>query len=423
MKKTILAAAILSVLSPAAYAQAEFSLNSVSLEGVRAVQASAPAMAVAPAQQKSAALPSGLDVSLKLPFAALNRKLSELTGEAMQPGVAFQISDPTAPVFSRSGEHVVLQNLIFDLGGIEVVPTATLKPWFEGVNRLAIKVVNVEADIAFGPNKSLPQIDKNELMAMAFEKVTAAVLASMNNAFAKNKVALRAEDVLAFAYDKPSWTLRVRINPTFIAPLLPGLVRDINLTHFGLSDEGFSLSMKSGSAVNLSAVPGYNLGLSDGLLTSFVAGYTAGSDFDIAPEGRDGGIRFRADGVTEFAGKIYARDFFLKPNVYFSAKIKPEVTATNTIKMKVQRVDVDKAYGIGVPGFLNNWLQGKIVSSVVEEILNNKSLAKVMTAKKISDDTVKLTLKDAAVLPSFAQGMKINGMRVAHGVLYLAFEL
>ena len=173
----------------------------------------------------------------------------------------------------------------------------------------------------------------------------------------------------------------------------------------------------------IAKLPGYNLALSDGLLDNFISQFTKGTDFEFHPKGHEGGLKFRADGRLELAGKIYARSAFGKPNVYFKATILPELTGPNTLRVRVERVDVDQAYGIGIPGFLNNWIQGKVISSITEALTTNPDLAKVMTARKLDDKTVEIILKNSAFMPSFAKGAVIRNLKVGNGLLYLGFDL
>ena len=84
---------------------------------------------------------------------------------------------------------------------------------------------------------------------------------------------------------------------------------------------------------------------------------------------------------------------------------------------------MDQAYGIGLPGFINNWLQGKMTSSVVDTLTKNPALAKVMTARKLDDKTVEIVLKNSAFMPSFAKGAVIRNLKVGNGLLYLGFDL
>ena len=253
--------------------------------------------------------------------------------------------------------------------------------------------------------------------------MTTGMVEAMDSAFAANKVRLRAANVLNFAYDRKSWTMRAAITPNFVAPLLPGLISDVNLTAFSFDAGGFALSVKSGSAASIAQLPGYNLAMSDGLITKFILQYTKGSDFNLMPEGREGGVKFRGDARMEVAGKALVTSMPLKPNVYFKAEMLPALTRDNVITLRFEKVTVEKAYGIGIPGFVNNWLQGTIISSVIKTLLTNADLAKVVTARKLDDKTVELTLKNSAFLPSFAKGALIKNLKIGNGLMYLGFEL
>jgi len=422
MKKFLLAFIAAANLASAGFAGG-FDLNGVSVSDLKASQDSlqavpAPANPELLGMDKSPNLPSPvLDLTIKLPFASLSSRLKELPGIKMQP------INPGAPILFKQGDNIAFSNVAVDYNGIEVEPTLLIRPVFEGENKLSIKVVKVEADVAFGPNKALPQqLDKDGLMEMVMTNLTTGMLESMDEAFAKNKVPLKAKDVLTFSYDRRSWTLRANVNPNFIAPLMPNLISNVSLRNFTFDAEGFALSVKSGS-MNAVQQPGYNLAVSDGLLDNFIFQFTKQGDFEFHPKGHEGGLKFRQDGRLEVAGKIYARDVFGKPNVYFKAIILPELIGPNTLRVKVDRVEVDQAYGIGIPGFINNWIQGKVIRSITETLTTNPELAKVMTATKIDDKTVRIVLKNSAFMPSFAKGAVIQKLKINNGMLYLGFEL
>ena len=422
MRKIILAAIAAVNLAAAGFA-GEYDLNSLSVSDLKASQENLQAIPVpdnpellAMDRSPNQAAPV-LDLTIKLPFLSLSSRLKELPGIKMRP------INPAAPILFKQGENIAFSNVAVDYNGIEVEPTLIIRPAFEGENKLSLKVVKVEADIAFGPNKALPQqLDKDGLMEMVMTNLTTGMLESMDAAFAKNKVALKAKDVLTFAYDRRSWTLRATVNPNFIAPLMPGLISNVSLRNFTFDAEGFALSVKTGS-LNAAQLPGYNLAVSDGLLDNFIAQFTKQGDFEFHPQGHEGGLKFRADGRLEVAGKIYARDVFGKPNVFFKATILPELIGPNTLRVKVERVDVDKAYGIGIPGFINNWIQGKVIRSITETLTTNPELAKVMTATKLDDKTVRIVLKNSAFMPSFAKGSVIQRLKITNGLLYLGFDL
>lgn len=421
MKKLILSLIAAAGLTASAFAE-DFNLNSLNVADMKAseqaVDMDVPAPEELASVTKSPNMPApALDMTIKLPFKALSQRVAELPQARIQP------IDPSAPILFRQGDHIAFSNVTVDYNGIEAEPTILIKPFFEGNNKLAIKVMKVEADIAFGPKSVGPQLDKNGLMEMVMNSLTAGMLGAMDKAFAANKVQLRARDVLVFSYDRKSWTLHAAVTPGFVAPLLPGLISNVTLSNFSFDDSGFALSVKSGSAASIAQLPGYNLAMSDGLITNFILKYSAGSDFDLMPAGRDGGVKFRADGRVELAGKALVRSLPLKPNVYFKAEVTPVLTRNNTISLRFERITVEQAYGIGIPGFVNNWLQGTILSNVIKTLTTNSELAKVMTARKLDDKTVELTLKNSAFLPSFARGAVIRNLKIGNGLMYLGFEL
>lgn len=422
MKKLILSIIASAGLAGQAFAGG-FGLESVKASDLRGSQDEMPAVPAAQAVllggDRSPNMPAAaLDMTVKLPFKDLSSRLASL------PLIKLQPIDANSPMLFKEGDHISLSNVTVDYNGIEVEPTIQIKPVFEGENRLSIKVVKVEADVAFGPKAAFgAQLDKDGLMELVMTKVSEGMLQAMDSALAKNRAGIKAADVLKFSYDRKSWNLRAQVDPGFVAPLLPGLIENVTLRNFTFDGEGFALSVKTGSANAIAQLPGYNLAVSDGMLDNFIAKYTKATDFEFHPKGHEGGLKFRGDGRLEVAGKIYARDVFGKPNVYFKATILPVYAGPNTLKVKVERVDIDQAYGIGIPGFINGWLQGKIISSLMKTLTTNPQLTKVMTARQLDDKTVQITLKNSAFLPSFAQGAEINGLKIGNGLMYLGFHL
>ena len=423
MRKIILSAITFLYMASGASAGG-FNLDSVSISDLKGSDNSAIAAVPVPGQPaayeslagitKSPNMAPALDMSLKLPYAELNKRMVGICDD-------IKVIDQTKPVLFRQGDHIVFTNVTINFHGIDVEPTVQILPSFEANNRLAIRFPKVDADVSFGP-KGMGSINKDDLMATIADSLTASMLESMDAAFTANRVQMRAKHVLSFTYDKASWTLRASITPDFVAPLLPGLISNVSLTAFSFDDKGFTLSVKSGSGASISQMPGFNLALSDGLLTNFMRKYCEGSDFDLAPQGHDGGIKFRADGRIEVALKAHMRDMTFQPNVYAVIELTPALTAPNTIVIRFEKVRVDQAYGIGIPGFISNMLQGTALSGVVSGIMTSPDLANVMSARKLDDKTVELKLKNSAFLPSFAKGVIINKMKTGQGLMYLGFE-
>ena len=422
MKKIIYLISLMAVGSFSAFANEDFNLNSIKAESIVSNDTSLeiPEPAFTTENLNFAKAPNvqpALDLSLKLPFKEINKRLAEMDISRVRA------INPAQPILSKKNESLIFENIVIDYNGMDVEPYITLKPYFEANNKLAIKIQKIEMDVAFGPSKSLnfQQINKNEVMALAMEEITQAIKKAMDEALIKNKVPLKSKDLVAFAYEKETWILHIAINPTFISPLMPGLINNINLSAFGFDNEGFTIKAGFNSEL-IPPNPLYNLSLSDGLITNFIKKFSDGGDFEILPEGHKGGVKFRQDGKIELSGKMKVRDMLLKPNVYFTVEIKPMLISQNIIRIHFERINVDQAYGIGMPGFLNNWLQNKIISSTVNAITTNPELQKNMSARKIDDKTIEINLNNTAFLPSFIKGVKINGMKIALGLMYLAFE-
>ncbi|MCX5784140.1 MAG: hypothetical protein NTX59_00470 [Elusimicrobia bacterium] len=441
MKKTILSAITFLCMASGGFAGG-FNLDSVSIADLKDSDNVSIAVIPAPAEPVASipkdlktALALDLDMSVKIPFSELNKRMVGLAA-------IMKVLDQSKPVLFRQGDHIVFTNVTVDYKGMDIEPTILIKPSFEGENRLAIRFTKADADVALGPKgmeslsksgliagMSVPpfsriqQVNKDDLIAAIADGLTASMIESMDGSFAANKVRLRAKDVLSFTYDKASWTLRAAIKPDFVAPLLPGLVSNVSLTAFSFDDTGFTLGVKAGSGAAIDRLPGYNLALSDGLLTNFLRKCAEGGDYDLAPQDYDGGVRFRADGRVEVAFKNSMRNStYVKLDVYATIEFTPILTAPNTIAIRFEKVTVDKAYGFGIPGKLNDILQSKVIAMMVNNVMANKDLAQTMAIRKVDGNTVELKLKNSAFLPSFGKGVVINKMKIERGLMYLGFE-
>ena len=281
MKKIILPVMIFLCLSSGGFAGG-FGLESISVSDLKgSAGAVLPAMPVPDkpfaVMPKGSGLELALDMSVKIPFSEINKRMVGFA-EMMK------VIDQSKPVLSRRGENIVFTNVTISYKGLDAEPVILLKPFFEGNNRLAIRFPKVDADVVFGP-KGLNTINKDDLVAAIADSLTASMLEAMDEAFAANNVQLKAKDVLSFTYDKASWTLRAAISPDFVAPLLPGLISNVNLTAFSFDDKGFTLAVRSGPGAAMGRMAGYNLALSDGLVTNCLRNCAEGGDYDLKPKG------------------------------------------------------------------------------------------------------------------------------------------
>ena len=146
MKKIILAVVMFFSISAVTSAQNNFSLNSMAASqpenmeeispesmdgiGLEGVLLPSPAYAFIPGSKAPLITPA-LDLSIKLPFDMINERIAEVK--------EVTIINPAQPILKRSGDHLVLGNISININGMEVEPTVSIKPWFEGNNKLAIK--------------------------------------------------------------------------------------------------------------------------------------------------------------------------------------------------------------------------------------------------------------------------------------------
>ncbi|MCX5791521.1 MAG: hypothetical protein NTY45_04775 [Elusimicrobia bacterium] len=412
MKKIILTAITFLYMASGGYAGG-FALNSISAPDLKGAAAPPPSAPLA-VRTKTPELALGADMSIKIPFSELNKRMVGLAA-------MMKVLDQSKPVFFRQGEHIVFSNVTVDYHGVEAIPTVLMDPAFEGTNRLAIRFPKVDAEVGFGP-KGLDTINKDDLLAAIADGLVGSMMESMDEAFVANKAGLKARDVLSFTYDKASWTMHLAINPNFVAPLLPGLVSDISLSAFSFDDAGFTLSVAPASRAALGRMRGYNLALSDGLLTAFLRRFAGDGDYQLSGRSHAGALRFRDNGRVELELKAALKDLPLKPDVYASIEFTPALTAPNTITLRFEKVAVDQAYGIGIPDAVSSLIQSRVLKVIVDDITNSKELAKTLSARKVDERTVEFKLKNTAFLPSFAKGASITKLKVAQDLMYLGFD-
>ena len=418
MKRILLSALTFMYLAAGGYAGG-FSLNAVSLANLKdgsGVAGAAIPLPAAPFAVPQKTTPPGLaaEMTIKIPFSEINKRMAGLTA-------MMKVLEPSKPVFSRRENNIVFTNVTIDYHGVEAEPTVLLNPVFESNNRLAVHIVNMDAIADFGP-KSMDGLNKDGLLAAIADGLIGSITKSMDEAFLKNKVGLKAADLIAFSYDQASWTLYAEINPNFVAPMLPGLTSDITLTAFNFDDAGFTLGVNPCAKAAMDRMSGYNLALSDGLIAGFLRKFAQGSAYELNPRNYNGGLRFGADGRISVAVKTTMADLPLKPDVYASLEFTPALTAPNTLALRFEKVTVDRAYGITIPDAVNGLIQSKVLALIVDGIASNKELAKTMSARKTDARTVELKFRNSALLSTFAKGAAIDRLKVTQGSMYLGFE-
>lgn len=242
MTAGILAAAFLA--APAA----AFDLDSIQvpdIEGIESVSTMrAPAPRARPVQIPADEL-IGLAAEATIPFAALKRGFEQVA--ASDPRV--RIADPLLPVAARAGEFMRLQNIHIDIGGINVDPVITLKPYLEARNKIAIRVQRVQLHVEMQPDRmkaAVPQMSQEDMMAQVMEVAISGIMKAMNGFLAAEKIPFKAEDLVALRYDKAAWTLKADVKTSFVQRYLPAnLFARPDITGFGLYEKGLTLKVST----------------------------------------------------------------------------------------------------------------------------------------------------------------------------------
>lgn len=208
-----------------------FDLNSFSAGDVRAA---VPNISVqAPAARTAEDELIGVDASIRVPFKAIQKAVGEIR--------QITIMDKSAPVVSKAGDFLKISNIRLDINGIIAEPTLTLKPYFEGKDKLALRIQRIQLHAVMMPDKSRaaaqPQLTQEDMMEQIMAAVTKGIIDALNARFAAKQTPLKAEDILSFRYDKTAWTLHTALSAKFVQSYLPhGLFGDIHLTGFSFND-------------------------------------------------------------------------------------------------------------------------------------------------------------------------------------------
>jgi hypothetical protein len=234
--KIIALAAVLACGGSAA--ASDFGLEGLSADDIRSSMADIKA----PVPQAGADDLIGVDMSVRIPYKALTKAVGLMAAANKN----LVLIDPSAPVVSKSGDFLRITNFRVDQGGIIVEPTLTLKPYFEGRDKLAIRVQRVQFHASMQPDRSAPaaQLNQEDIMAQVMDVLIKSVYASITNNLKNKHIAMTAQQVMTLKYDKAAWTLHAAVSSKILYEFLPtGLVGDIHLTGFGLTDTGITLKV------------------------------------------------------------------------------------------------------------------------------------------------------------------------------------
>lgn len=240
MKKTLFNLIALALLSGNA---AAFDLAGLGADDIRASQADL--RAPAPQAQPAGDL-IGIDLNVRIPFATVKKGV-EMVAKS-EPRLT--IVDRNAPVMFKYGEFVRVTNLRFDQGGIIVLPTLTLKPYFVGTDKFAVRVQRVSMHASMEPSvKAAPamqQVSEEQVMEQVMDALIKGTHAAVGDFLKKKQIPMKAEDVVKLRYDKAAWTLHAQLSSKVLAHFVPaGLVGELHLTGFSFNDKGFVITVQT----------------------------------------------------------------------------------------------------------------------------------------------------------------------------------
>ena len=200
----------------------------------------------------------GVDLTVRIPFKALKNGMRHMA----DAGTFLTIIDPAAAVAGGSGAFMKLSNIRVNCNGIIVVPVITLKPYLEGRDRLAIRVVKLQVHASMAPDPAAashftpldnhaapdtgPDMNQEELMALVMDALIQSTYAAMNADLKENNINMKAEQILSAKYDKTDWTLRATMSPKALEYFIhPGIIGKLHLTGFAMGPTGLVLAVRT----------------------------------------------------------------------------------------------------------------------------------------------------------------------------------
>ena len=234
----------------------EFNLSSISAADLRGTEFKAASVARPQAPVSDADDSIGLDLSIRVPFKALKKVMLMVAASDKD----FSIIDPAAPVIERSGEFLKVENIRANVGGIIVEPVVMLKAYFEGRDKVAIRVQHVQVHTEMAPtpghtgtpvaipnvDPGQPEFNKEDMMADIVGIITKGITDSLDQSLIENQSPLRAKDMLVFKYDKKAWTLHTTVSAAALKRYLPaGLVGDVHMTGVSVGDTAIAIKFET----------------------------------------------------------------------------------------------------------------------------------------------------------------------------------
>jgi len=248
MKKLTFLIAITALLGGGVARAGDFDLSGLDAGDVRSAQYDFRAPApLADVSEKAAQTGSdllGLDVNIRVPYKLMKNAVTAMAATERR----LTIIDRNAAVVFKYGEFLRISNLKIDQGGIIIIPTLTLKPYFNGTDKLAVRVQRIQLHASMEPSVKAapPQIDQEQIMVQVMDVLIKGVYSALDAKLKAKNIPLKAQDVVALRYDKASWTLHAQLSSRIMGHFIPaGLIGDLHLTGFSFSDSGLAIKLQT----------------------------------------------------------------------------------------------------------------------------------------------------------------------------------
>ena len=248
MKKLTFLVAIAALLGGGTASAQQFDLSELDAGGVRAAQydfrAPAPLADVSDKAAQTGSDLIGLDVNIRVPYKVMKNAVSAMAATERR----LTIIDRNAAVVFKYGEFLRISNLKIDQGGIIIIPTLTLKPYFNGTDKLAVRVQRIQLHASMEPSvkSAPPQIDQEQIMVQVMDVMIKGVYSALDAKLKAKNIPLKAQDVVALRYDKAAWTLHAQVSSRILREFVPaGLIGDLHLTGFSFSDSGLAIKLQT----------------------------------------------------------------------------------------------------------------------------------------------------------------------------------
>lgn len=187
----------------------------------------------------------GLGATVRLPYTVVSKIFAYNNSGA----AVVNVIDTTKPLFYKSGDYLYMSNIRVDINGIAATPTIVMKPFYEGPDKIAIKIQRIMLHMSMsGPKtrrtKNEPELTQEELMGQVMDGVVDMLQKCVSDALGKHTPpGSDTMRVLKMTYDRDNWMVHATIWTNFPFASLGDYMNDVHITGFAITDSAFMLKL------------------------------------------------------------------------------------------------------------------------------------------------------------------------------------